>query len=97
MAKFFSQELLYRMRNHIPLPLVLEQLGWPHKLRDGRCCFLCPKCSETLTAINPRTNLGRCFRCEVNFNAIDLVLLIQDCDFVTAVHFLEPLLPSSTE
>jgi len=96
MAKCFSQEHLYRMRNHIPLKSVLEQLGWPHKQRDGRYCFLCPKCSETLTAINPRTNLGRCFRCEINFNAIDLVMLIQDCDFVTAVHFLEPNLPSST-
>ena len=96
MAKFFSQELLFRLRNHIPLDSVLELLRWNHKRREGRWCFLCPQCHETLTAINPRTNLGRCFRCEVNFNAIDLVMLIQDCDFVTAVHFLEPHLPSPT-
>lgn len=87
--KFFSRELLRRLRNEIRVPDLLVHLRWPHKQRDGRLCFLCPKCSEFLTAYNPRTNLGRCFRCQVNFNPIELVMVIHDKDFVTAVHFLE--------
>lgn len=95
MAKLFPAELLFRLRNHIPLPFVLEQLAWPHKRREGRWCFLCPQCGETLTAIHPTTNLGRCFRCETNYNTIDMVMRARDCDFVTAVHFLETLLDAS--
>ena len=96
MAKFFPRQLLYRLRNEIPVAALLTQLDWPHKQRDGRFCFLCPQCGEFLTAVNPRTNLARCFACEINFNPIDLVMLIQHCDFVAAVHFLESQLTSST-
>jgi len=96
MAKFFTRHQLYKMRNNIPLADVLTLLGWPHKIRDGRVCFVCPQCSESLTAINQRTNLGRCFRCETNFNPIDLLMVINDCDFVTAVHFLQQRFPESS-
>ncbi len=95
MAKFFTRHQLYKLRNNIPLADVLSILGWPHKTRDGRVCFVCPQCSESLTAINQRTNLGRCFRCETNFNPIDLAMLINDDDFVTAVHFLQQRFPGS--
>jgi hypothetical protein len=93
MAKYFSRQLLYRIRNEIGLPSLLPQLEWPHKTRDGRLCLLCPRCGEFLTVVNPRTNLARCFPCEVNFNTIDLTMSIRECDFVTAVHFLQSLLP----
>jgi hypothetical protein len=83
------------MRNNIPIADVLTTLAWPHKTRDGRVCFVCPQCSESLTAINQRTNLGRCFRCEINFNPIDLVMLINDYDFVVAVQFLQKRFPES--
>ena len=96
MAKFFTRHELYKLRNSIPLADVLSILKWPHKMRDGRVCFVCPQCSESLTAINPRTNLGRCFRCEINFNSIDLVMLINDYDFVAAVHFLQQQFPNSS-
>jgi uncharacterized CHY-type Zn-finger protein len=96
MAKFFTQHELYKLRNSIPLADVLNVLKWPHKMRDGRVCFVCPQCSESLTAINQRTNLGRCFRCEINFNPIDLVMLINDYDFVAAVHFLQRKFPESS-
>ena len=95
MTKFFTRHELYKMRNNIRLTDVLATLEWPHKLRDGRVCFVCPQCSESLTAINPRTNLGRCFRCEINFNTIDLVMLINEYDFVAAVHFLQERFPES--
>ena len=88
MAKYFSQQLLYRLRNEVRVPDLLASLDWPNKQREGHFCFLCPRCGEFLTAANPRTNLGRCFHCETNFNPIDLVMLINKCDFVTAVHFL---------
>ena len=96
MAKFFTRHELYKLRNSIPLADVLSVLEWPHKTRDGRVCFVCPQCSESLTAINQRTNLGRCFRCEINFNPIDLVMLINDYDFVAAVHFLQQQFPESS-
>ena len=95
MGKYFTRELLYRMRNEISIPDLLTRLDWPHKHREGRFVFLCPQCGEFLTAINSRTNLGRCFACERNFNPIDLVMVIQGVDFVTAVHYLEPHLPSN--
>jgi len=94
MGKYFTRELLYRMRNEISIPALLVRLDWPHKRREGRFVFLCPQCGEFLTAINSRTNLGRCFACERNFNPIDLVMVIQGVDFVTAVHYLKPHLPS---
>ncbi len=92
MTKFFTRHQLYKMRN-IPLADVLTILEWPHKTRDGRVCFVCPQCSESLTAINQRTNLGRCFRCEINFNPIDLVMIINGYDFVVAVQFLQLRFP----
>ena len=94
MPKYFPRELLYRLRNGIPLERVIaEHLNWPSKRREGRFCFVCPRCGESLTAVHPRTNLGRCFRCEENFNAIDFVMLATQRDFVEAVHFLTDLLP----
>ena len=76
MSKYFPRALLYRLRNEIPLQrIIADHLNWPCKRREGRFCFVCPRCGESLTAVNPRTNLGRCFRCEENFNAIDFVML----------------------
>jgi DNA primase len=95
MPKYFSRQLLYRIRNEIPLATLVAELQWPHKTRDGRLCFLCPRCGELIAVVNPRTNLARCFPCEVNFNTIDLTMSIKECDFVDAVHFLQQLLPTS--
>ena len=94
MPKYFPRALLFRLRNEIPLErLIANDLNWPSKRREGRFCFVCPRCEESLTAVNPRTNPGRCFRCEENFNAIDFVMLATQRDFVDAVHFLTDLLP----
>ena len=95
MPKYFPRHLLYRLRNEIPLEhLIANELNWPGKHREGRFSFVCPRCGESLTAVNPRTNLGRCFRCEENFNTIDFVMLATQRDFVDAVHFLADLLPA---
>ena len=79
----------YAMTFRSPL---LKQLEWPHKQREGQLAFLCPCCHECHSAVNPRTNLGRCFHCEINFNPIDFTMAVKPCDFVTAVHYLQPLL-----
>ena len=95
MPRYFPEEFLHRLRNDILWPSLLEQLSWPHKRREGQLVFLCPRCHECHTAVNPRTNLGRCFRCEINYNPIDLTIAVLGCDFVAAIHYLEPLLPDA--
>jgi hypothetical protein len=92
MPRYFDDGFLRRLRNDISWELLLEQLRWPHKQRQGQLAFLCPSCGEYLSAVNPRTNLGRCFRCERNFNPIDFTMVAEKCDFVDAVAFLKPLL-----
>lgn len=93
MPGYFDDEFLRRLRNDISWGSLLKQLGWPHKRRQGQLAFLCPRCHEYLSAINPHTNLGRCFACQTNFNPIDLTMAVQGYDFVMAVHYLTPLLP----
>jgi hypothetical protein len=63
----------------------------PSKIRDGFFRFLCPLCNEFQTAVNPNTNLARCFRCEKNFNTIDLVMAVKKCGFKDSVLFLKNL------
>ncbi len=93
MGKRFSAELLYRIRNEIPVADLLRRLHWPHKVRDGEFVFLCPSCGEMLAKVNPRTNLGRCFQCKRNFNTIELTMTIEDLEFVPTIHALQPQLP----
>ncbi len=71
---------------------MLHQLRWPHKRRDDQLAFSYPRCHEYRSAVNPRTNLGRCFWCETNFNPIEPTMAARECDFVTAVHYLTPML-----
>jgi len=92
MPRYFDDDFLRRLRNDIAWELLLEELRWPHKQRLGQLAFLCPRCGEYLSAVNPRTNLGRCFHCERNFNPIDFTIAVEQCDFVAAVAFLKPLL-----
>ena len=93
MPRYFDDDLLRCLRNDIAWEPLLKQLTWPHKQRQGQLAFLCPRCHEYLSAVNPRTNLGRCFHCETNFNPIDFTMAVQQCDFVDAVSYLKPLLP----
>jgi hypothetical protein len=87
--RFFSDELLRRLRNDVAFERLFPQLDWPHKQRDGQLAFVCPKCGEYRSAVNPRTNLGRCFWCHTNFNPIDFVIYARQCGFVDAVHYLQ--------
>lgn len=75
MANRYSKEKLRMLRNGVPISrLISEFLHIPCKVSDGYFRFLCPLCGELQTATNPKTNLARCFRCEKNFNPIDMVM-----------------------
>jgi hypothetical protein len=84
-----SREELRRLRNEIEIAQLIEELGLPSKVREGYLRFLCPLCSDFHTATNPRTNLARCFRCERNFNPIDLTMVVRGWRFLEAVRYLQ--------
>jgi hypothetical protein len=91
--KRFTDEQLYKLRNKIPFRVVAEQiLEIPTKNIDGKFAFLCPKCNEFMTAVNGKTNLGRCWRCAVNFNTIEITMQSKHCSFVDSVKTLLPVL-----
>lgn len=81
--------MLKRLRNDIPINLVIKEfLKIPVKFSEGYFRFLCPICSEFITATNPKTNLARCFRCQKNFNPIDMVMVTKQIPFRRAVDYL---------
>ena len=88
----YRDDQLRRLRNDITWKRLLEHWQWPHKVREGQLAFQCPSCRELVAVVNPRTNLGRCFFCEVNFNPIDFTMQALDFDFVETVRRLTPLL-----
>ena len=93
-----TKSYLRRLRNDIDVRLLIaDVLQLEHRFSAGRFRFLCPLCGEFDTAVNPATNLGRCFHCLKNFNPIDLVIVVKHYDFLQAVDFLEPLLPETAE
>jgi hypothetical protein len=92
MARRYTPELLRTLRNDIAIDhLIGKVLDWPSKVSEGYFRFLCPLCSEFNSATNPKTNLARCFRCQKNFNPIDMVMTVNECTFVEAVEFLRRL------
>jgi len=80
------------MRNEIDVRMLIEKtLCIPCRVTKGCFRFMCPSCQGFNTAVNPKTNLARCFACEKNFNTIDLVLLTRQTDFVHSVKFLQSI------
>jgi hypothetical protein len=94
MKKRFSPQELFELRNAIPVTqLIRYDLSIPSKVSEGIFRFLCPVCNEFQTATQSTTNLARCFRCERNFNTIDLVMAVKGWGFVDSALFLQRLLP----
>ncbi len=90
MQKGFTGAELTSLRNDIPIDtLINKYLKIPSKISDGYFRFVCPLCKESLTATNPKTNLARCFRCERNFNTIDMVMIVLNYNFIESVNFLK--------
>ena len=93
MKKRFSSQELFELRNAIPVDMLIKnELQIPSKISEGIFRFLCPICNEFQTAINPTTNLARCFRCERNFNTIDLVMTVRRIGFKESILFLKHLM-----
>jgi DNA primase len=89
MGKRYSKKMLRMLRNAIPVDLVIaDLLKQPNKISEGYFRFLCPNCGEFNTAVNPKTNLGRCFSCKKNFNPIDIVMSVKTYSFTQAVEYL---------
>ena len=87
----FSDELLRRIRNDLPMPVTIAALGDdgpPSKMSEGYFRFLCPHCGEMRATVNPRNNLAHCFTCKKNLNNIDLLITL-DYSFRAAVTLLE--------
>ena len=92
MKRHFSSQELFMLRNHIPIDTLIEKhLKLPSKFSEGFFRFLCPLCNEFQTATNPKTNLARCFRCERNFNTIDMVMICKRLQFVECVKYLQSI------
>jgi CHC2 zinc finger len=88
MPRRFTDRQLWQLRNEVPFPWLLQRLAWPHRRRDGQLIFVCPRCGESRSDLNPQENLVRCFHCQTNFNPIDFTMAARACDFVDAVHYL---------
>lgn len=82
---------LRTLRNDVPVADVIYHLRIPTKMRGRRETFRCPRCGGFHTATNLRTNLARCFRCERNFNPIDLVMAERNSSFLEAVKYIKAL------
>jgi len=94
----FSSSLLYALRNQINVQGLIEKnLCIPCRVEKGCFRFLCPLCSGFDTAVNPKTNLARCFQCGKNYNTIDLVMLTRKLSFIDSVRFLQTLGQSRTQ
>lgn len=79
---------LRRLRNDVPINAVLDDLGIPCKIRDGYTRFICPRCGDSHTFTNARTNLACCMSCRTASNPIDLVMQDRQLDFLEAVDYL---------
>lgn len=89
----YTRPYLRRIRNEVDISdLIADVLDLPTKISEDYLRFLCPLCSEFNTAVNPSTNLARCFRCQKNFNPIDMVMTVKGYSFLEAVDFLSTLL-----
>jgi hypothetical protein len=86
-----SADLLRRIRNDLPMPVAIANLGRegpPSKIIEGYFRFICPNCGEMRATVNPKNNLAHCFCCQKNLNNIDLLRAL-DYDFLAAVALLE--------
>lgn len=68
----------------------------PCRVTKGCFRFLCPSCNGFDTAVNPKTNLARCFHCEKNYNTIDLVMVVRKINFVDSVRLLQTIAQKSS-
>ena len=94
--KRLSKHELFKLRNSININTLINKiLKLPSKISEGHLRFLCPRCSHFNTATKRETNLARCFRCERNFNTIEMVMAAKNLNFIKSAQFLQALLAES--
>ena len=87
---YFPSDFLRMLRNKVPIDMVIASfLNMETRSTHNLFRFRCPLCGRFHTAVNPKTNLARCFHCKQNFNPIDMVMVAAKASFVEAVEFLE--------
>ncbi len=86
---YFTDDFLRKLRNDININEVIGALRLETRRGTDLLRFHCPLCRGFHTGTNPKTNLARCFDCEVNFNPIDLVMETTGCSFIDSVEFLK--------
>ncbi len=90
MSQYYSANFLRRLRNEIPINEVIVDLLNLEVRNDPKALrFRCPLCYNFHTATSHETNLARCFDCKKNFNPIDMVITVGNCNFVDAVKILK--------
>jgi len=95
--RLFSKEELHAARNLVPMHQVITELsGLPCKAIEGVFRFLCPICGDFQTGVHEKTNLARCFRCQRNFNPIELLMESMQIGFVESVKLLQRRLGKTT-
>jgi len=86
----YTSAFLKKIRNQVRIEKVITSLLNMEVRSAGKLLrFRCPRCHCFHTATNPKTNLARCFDCQINFNPIDLVIAVGKCSFIEAVEFLK--------
>ncbi len=91
----YTDDFLRKIRNKINIDRVIHVLMLETRCDKDLLRFCCPLCHGFHTATNPKTNLARCFDCKINFNPIDLVMVVTRRDFVETVEFLKKQIDSS--
>ena len=92
----YDDELLRRLRNEIPIARLIQHLRWPCKTRDGKFVFLCPRCQETESAVNPEPIWDVASTAKPTSIRSTSRSLPGKCEFRHAVEHLIPLLPTDT-
>ena len=86
-----TKEELRRLRNDVPIAVVVHRLRLESRRRGARVEFRCAECGGFPVAIHRPTNLARCFRCARSFNPIDLIMAARRATFLEAVRELREI------
>ena len=90
MSQYYSADFLRMLRNDIPInEVIVDLLNLEVRYTHKTLRFRCPLCYNFHTATSHETNLARCFDCKKNFNPIDMVITVGNCNFVDAVKILK--------
>jgi len=88
MRGFYYKKELNKFRKIPMTQLMSDVLKIPSQRIEEGIGFLCPKCKKIGIFLKYHTNKGICFKCDSNYNPIDLVMHEKELNFSDAVDFL---------